>query len=168
MGGGGGVRGRVGILEGGVAILGWGGRVWGMNEEILLNEKGSGAPMDGVVRGRGVTSGARGRRRALTEGRQRMAVARREGAAPWVVFGALAEEGRWKVARLLGKEGRLSLGEVIGRTGLPKWSASRYLLELWRAGIVDRYSAKEDGRRRVYGLTEVGAGLVQAGLLLEG
>jgi predicted transcriptional regulator len=90
-----------------------------------------------------------------------------EGRA-WVVFGALAEEGRWKVARLLGKEGTLSLGEVMVRSGLPKWTASRYLPELWRAGIVDRYSAKEDGRQRVYRLTEVGAGLVQAGALLEG
>lgn len=113
-------------------------------------------------------SGARARRRVREEARQKEAMARLSERRPWTVFGALAEEGRWRVARLLGREGMLSLGEVMERTGLPKWSVSRYLLGLWRAGIVDRYASPEDGRQRVYRLTEVGAALVQAGVLLEG
>ena len=134
------------------------GRVAGMSDPV--------SPVKGEAAGPLLTASAAVR--ARKEERAKVAVARVEEGRAGVVFGALAEEGRWRVARLLGREGTLSLGEVMARAGLPKWTASRYLLELWRAGIVDRYSAKEDGRQRVYRLTEVGAGLVQAGALLEG
>ena len=83
-------------------------------------------------------------------------------------FAALGDRGRWAVARVLAKEPMLSATEVGERTGLPLWTASRQLIALWRAGLTERYAPKDDGRARVYRLTAVGAGLVQAGVLLEG
>lgn len=83
-------------------------------------------------------------------------------------FAALGERERWKVARLLAKEPMLSATELMARTGMSKSAASRQLMALWRAGLTERYAPKDDGRARVYRLTEVGAGLVQAGILLDG
>lgn len=83
-------------------------------------------------------------------------------------FAALGDRGRWAVARVLAREPMLSATEVGERTGLPLWTASRQLMALWRAGLTERYAPKDDGRARVYRLTVAGAGLVQAGILLDG
>ena len=81
-------------------------------------------------------------------------------------FAALGERERWRVAGLLAKEPLLSATDVMARTGMSKSAASRQLMALWRAGLTERYAPKDDGRARVYRMTEVGAALVQAGLLL--
>jgi len=72
------------------------------------------------------------------------------------------------MARLLAKEGRLSVAEAARGLGVPPLRASRFLQELWKAGIAAREVPRDDGRRREFRLTETGAALVQAGMLLEG
>ena len=87
---------------------------------------------------------------------------------PWGVFWALGDAGRWAVARLLAGHRALTVTEAARLSGVPERSVSRHFLELWRAGLVSREAPADDGRARVFRLTDTGEGLVQAGMLLEG
>ena len=82
-------------------------------------------------------------------------------------YWALAEAGRWELARLLAQERAVSLGEAGRRLGISQQMASRRFQALLRAGLVVREALAEDGRQWVYRLSESGAALVQAGVLME-
>ena len=93
--------------------------------------------------------------------------AAREFARAWGAYWALGDAGRWGMALLLTREGALTVAEAAGRLGVSRRSASRHLQALWKAGIVSRVAPEDDGRRREFRLTDQGAALVQAGMLVE-
>ena len=82
-------------------------------------------------------------------------------------YWALAEPGRWEVAKLVAQERAVSLGEAGRRLGISRQVVSRRFQALLRAGLVVREALAEDGRQWVYRLSESGAALVQAGMLVE-
>ncbi len=128
-----------------------------------------GAEGAGVLEG-ALAEGARGG----NDGRMTGAAGKRTGRAllqsgrAQQAFWALGDEGRWAVARLLAQERVLTVSVAARRLGLLQQTASRYLQELWKAGLVSREAPADDGRRREFRLTETGAALVQAGMLLGG
>jgi len=84
-----------------------------------------------------------------------------------LVFVALGVPARWGLVRLVGQHRALTLKEAARLAGLSKQAASQHFQILWDAGLVSREAPADDGRARVFRLTETGEGLVQAGLLLE-
>ena len=73
---------------------------------------------------------------------------------------------QWLAKR--GRERAVSLQEAVRLMGVSKVVASRRFQALHRAGLVVREAATEDGRQWVFRLSDTGAALVQAGMLLEG
>jgi DNA-binding HxlR family transcriptional regulator len=82
-------------------------------------------------------------------------------------YWALAEAGRWELAKLVARERAVSLVEAGRRLGISRKMVSRRFQALRRVGLVNREALADDRRQWVFRLTETGEALVQAGMLME-